>query len=125
MLDKRSDATRTVYKLLKRASFRECLMAKGDDNGHPLVIALPDDPMSSVLSHVKNAGGVANVVVPRDTYVMVLAVTKDGRGSVRVPASGTIGTFIDGLIASPESGGTNPRRGTRAAGRPVRVPVCA
>jgi hypothetical protein len=129
--DPRSAVTRTVYRNLKRAAFRECLTVQGPNGERPLIIALPTDSMSHVLGQVRAAGGSGNVVVQRGRSLMVLAVSRDGRGRTRVSSEGTVGAFIDQLVdqmqpgLEPSSGRPSVRRGDRGAGRPVSVPVCA
>lgn len=124
--DARSAATRTVYRHLRRAAFRECLPVLTSDGDRPVIVALPDDRVASVVRQVRAAGGSGNVVVARSADLVVLAVTRDGRGAVPVPSEGTVGEFITCLMNRPEvAHQRSVRRGDRGAARPVSVPVFA
>jgi hypothetical protein len=129
--DARSYVTRIVYQQLKRAAFREYLTARDPDGGRPVIVALPSDPIRNMLNQVSAAGGTGNVVVAREADLVVLPICRQRKGAtIRVPTQGTVGEFIEDLLASMKSGhdasSMSPTaRGGRGVGRLVSVPVCA
>jgi len=121
----RDEITRFVYQRLLDRGFRDHLTAVGDDGGHPVIVALREDPMSRVIDHVEAAGGAGNVVVPFRNGLMVFCFTNAREVSDDEPLTDdhcqdvltsdcTVGVFVARLHIESAS----VYRFTRGAGQP-------
>ena len=74
----RASITRMVYsRLATERDFRRRLTAAAPDGIHPIIVALPDQPVDYLLRDLASVGGAANVVIPALNGLVVLAMTQD------------------------------------------------
>lgn len=73
----RDAVSRVVYRHLADPAFRERLTARDQDGSRPVLIAVEDDSLESLLRKVQAVGGNANVAVAYLNGVVVLAVKAD------------------------------------------------
>lgn len=106
----RAAVTKYVYKRLADANFRDRLIAAAPDGTRPIAVALREDPLGSLLSHIDNLGGACNVVVPLLNGIVVVAFeisstppssaqksrSKTGKTPMLTTAC-TVGVFIERL----------------------------
>ncbi len=70
----RAELTQRAYLSLTRPEFRKRLRATAPDGTQPIIVALRDDPIRTLIDRVRGAGGVGNVVFPEGDGLGVLAV---------------------------------------------------
>ncbi len=71
----RDELTRRAYLSLTRPGFRKRLRATAPDGTQPIIVALRDDPIRTLIDRVRGAGGVGNVVVEDGDDLSILAVS--------------------------------------------------
>jgi hypothetical protein len=100
----RAAATRFVYQRLIDPMFRQYLRAAAQDGSHPVIVALKDDLIDTLIGQVLALGGVSNVVIPTLNGVVIIAMgaevgeTITGTGAPpRLRSDCTVGVFFERL----------------------------
>lgn len=104
-----------VYQRLARPEFRERLSATAPDGTRPIIVAMRDDPIRTLIDQVKTVGGASNVVFPALNGIMVVAMEAE-LGSVSIDTRGgitpellrddsTVGVIFERLVLDMASGG--------------------
>lgn len=100
----RPTVTRLVYQRLADPSFRRSLTAVAPDGSRPIIVALRDDPMRSLLDRLRAADGAANVVVPALNGFIVVAMIDEPEDDASadanvqvISADCTVGVFVERL----------------------------
>lgn len=70
----RAATIRYVYQRLLDPAFRQRLRGINAEGDHPIVVALQDDSIDTVVSQVRALGGVSNVVIPTLNGVLIVTV---------------------------------------------------
>lgn len=110
MLDMdRMTATEFVHRKLVDRKFLDLLTAEAEDGSRPIVIAMREDLMESVVHEVVAAGGTANVFVPylNGFQIMAMHGTTDSEPdevAESITASCTVGVFMQRV--TQDGGGT-------------------
>ena len=100
----RAATIRFVYRRLLDPVFRQHLRAAAPDGSHPIVVALRDDLIGTLLGQVLALGGVSNVVIPTLNGVVIVAMeAKPGEiitgdsAPPRLRSDCTVGVFFERL----------------------------
>lgn len=114
--DQREAVRRFVYKHLPDRDFQQAFTAVNSDGERPILIAIREDLISSVLAEALAAGGAANVAVPLLKGVVVLAMTSMQVSALRdalsdpfdspreIDADCTVGVFLQRMIDDAPGG---------------------
>jgi hypothetical protein len=107
----RTRLTRLVYQHLTDSGFRSRLTAESPAGERPIVVALREDRVGTLIEQVRQSGGSSNVVCPALKGFIVLAMTvslgeatdTDGAGP-RLTGDCTVGVFLERLRLDLGSG---------------------
>jgi len=99
----RANVTRFVYEQLRNRSFRSKLKVTSSEGATPIVVALPSDPTSTLLSELDAVGGAANVVLPVGDGVLIFGMHQaDGDDTEDIPTLTercTVGVFLARVVS--------------------------
>jgi hypothetical protein len=100
----RAATTRFVYQRLTDPRFRQHLRAAAPDGSHPVVIALRDDLIGTVIGQVLAHGGLSNVVIPALNGVIIIVMEAEVEETTtgdcappRLRTDCTVGVFFERL----------------------------
>ncbi len=74
-------ATRLAYLRLIDPAFRRHLRAVDPEGNHPIIVALRDDSIGSLVDQLLVRGGVSNVVVPSLNGVVIITTEVQNQDS--------------------------------------------
>lgn len=98
-------------KALARVVARDPLPVKLNDGSSPVVVALPEDPITDVTERVARVGGAANVVVAdTESFAIVAFVSRENNDpigeAVEVHHLSDAGMLVAWLSSTPDNCGS-------------------
>ena len=110
----RAAMTRLVYQRLANLEFRERLHATAPDGTRPIIVAMREDLIRTLIDQVRTVGGAGNVVFPALNGIVVVAMEAEF-GSLSADTRGitpallrddsTVGVIFERLVLDMTSGG--------------------